>query len=196
MAEADDHLAVGDAPADVGLGFIGRGVAALDLERDLVGAAMLGSAQRADAGGDRRIHVGTRAGDHAAGEGRGVELVLGVENQRGVHGADERLAGRLAVQQVQEVAADAVVVGLHLDALAVVRVVEPVEQRRAETGHQPVDDVARARLVLVILLRQHAAECGDGGAHHVHRMRRRAAAPPAPASPTAGRPRSERSFAL
>ncbi len=75
------------------------------------------------------------------------------------------------MQQVQEVAADAVVVGLHVDPLAVVGVVEPVEQRGAETGHQPIDDVARAWLVLVLLLRQRAAECGDGGAHHVHRMR-------------------------
>ena len=106
VAEADDHLAVGDPPADVRLRFIGRGVAALDVERDLVGAAMLGSAQRADARGDRRIHVRAGAGDHAAGEGRGVELVFGVENERGVHGADEHLAGRPAVQQMQEVAAD------------------------------------------------------------------------------------------
>ena len=97
--------------------------------------------------------------------------MLGVEDQRGVHGADEHLAGRLAVQQVQEVPADAVVVGLHVDPLAVVGVVEPVEQRGTEAGHQPVGDVACARLVLVVLLRQHAAERRDGGAHHVHRMR-------------------------
>ncbi len=68
-------------------------------------------------------------------------------------------------------AADAVVVGLHVDPLAVVRVVEPVEQRGAETGHQAVDDVACAWLILILLLRQRTAECGDGSAHHVHGMR-------------------------
>jgi hypothetical protein len=40
------------------------------------------------------------------GEGRGVELVLGVEDQRHVHHFDVQLARLLAVQQVQEVAAD------------------------------------------------------------------------------------------
>ena len=59
-------LLVGDAPADVGLGFVGRVVALLDLERDLVRAAVLRAAQRADRAGDRRVHVGAGAGDHAA----------------------------------------------------------------------------------------------------------------------------------
>ena len=79
---------------------------------------------------------------------------------------------RLAVQQMQEMAADRIVVGLHVDPLAVVRVVEPVEQRGAETSHQPIDDIACAGLVVVVLLRQHAAKRRDRGAHHVHRMRR------------------------
>ncbi len=48
------------------------------------------------------------------------------------------------MQQMQEMAADAVVVGLDLDAPAVVGEVVPVEQHRAERGHQPVGDVAGA----------------------------------------------------
>ena len=42
VAEADDDFVVGDAAADIGFGLVGRGVAALNLERDFVGAAVLG----------------------------------------------------------------------------------------------------------------------------------------------------------
>ena len=52
-----------------------------------------GPLQRADGAGDRRVHVRARARDHARGEGRGVELVLGVEDERGVHGAHPELRG-------------------------------------------------------------------------------------------------------
>ena len=76
-----------------------------------------------------------------------------------------------AVQQMQEVRADRIVVGFDVDAAAVVGVVVPVEQHRAERGHQPVGDVARAGLVVVVGLGQHAAERRDAGAHDVHRMR-------------------------
>ena len=83
------------------------------------------------AGGDGGIEVRTGAGDDAGGEGRGGELVFGVEDHRGVHGADVAFAGRAAVQEVEEVGADAVVVGLDVDAAAVVGVVVPGEQHRA-----------------------------------------------------------------
>ncbi len=43
VAEADDDFLAGDALADVRLGFVGRAVALLDFERDLVGAAVLGA---------------------------------------------------------------------------------------------------------------------------------------------------------
>jgi hypothetical protein len=119
VAEADDDFLGLDALADIGLGLVRIGVAGLDLVGDLVGAAVLRPTQGADAPGDGRVHVRPRAGDDAAGEGRGVELMLGVEDQAGVHGAHPAVRRRLAVQQVQEVAADAVVVGLDLDAPAV-----------------------------------------------------------------------------
>ena len=53
VAEADDDLLVRHAAADVRLGLVGRAVTVLDLERDLVSAAVLGPAQRADGAGDR-----------------------------------------------------------------------------------------------------------------------------------------------
>ncbi len=58
------------------------------------------------------------AGDDARGEGRGVEFVLGVEDQRGVHRPHPARRRRLAVQHVQEVPARGVVVRLDLDALS------------------------------------------------------------------------------
>ncbi|KAG1388292.1 hypothetical protein G6F59_016022 [Rhizopus arrhizus] len=119
---------------------------------------MLRAAQRADATADRAVHVAAGAGDDAAGEGRGVELVLGVQDQRGVHRLHPRILRLLAMQQVQEVAADRVIVGFHVDGAAVVAPVVPVQQHRTEAGHQLVGDVTRARVVVGVLLRCHAAE--------------------------------------
>jgi hypothetical protein len=168
VAEADHHLLGLHAAADVGLGVVGRVVALLHLEGHLVRAAVLGAAQRADGAGNARIHVAARAGDDARGEGGGVELVLGVEVQRGVHGALPGGAGFLAVQQVQEMRADGVVVRLDGDALALRAPVVPVEQHGAQAGQQAVGDVTRAGRVVVVLLGQHAAQGRDPGAHHVH----------------------------
>ena len=77
------------------------------------------------------------------------------------------------MQQMQEMRADRGVVGLDLDAAAVMGIVVPVKQHGAERGHQAVGDVAGAGRVVVVTLRQHAAERRDAGTHHVHRMRRR-----------------------
>ncbi|SAK98046.1 hypothetical protein AWB82_07183 [Caballeronia glebae] len=77
------------------------------------------------------------------------------------------------MQQMQKVPADGIVIGFDFDAPAIVRIVIPVQQHRAERGHQLVGDIFRARHVVVFLLRQNRAEHGDAGAHHVHRMRGR-----------------------
>ena len=106
----------------------GECVALLDFEGDLVGAAVLGAFEGADGSGDAGVDVGAGAGDDAGGEGGGVELVLGVEDERDVHGLDPLGAGGLAVEEVEEVGADGVVVGLDVDAMAVVGEVIPVEQ--------------------------------------------------------------------
>ena len=53
-----------------------------------------------------------------------------------MHGADMALARALAMQEMQEVAADGIVVGLHLDAAAVMREMMPVKMAGgAETSH-------------------------------------------------------------
>ena len=74
------------------------------------------------------------------------------------------------MQQVQEVAADGVVIRFDFDALAVVAVVVPVQQHRAEARHQAIGNVACAGGVVVVLLGQHGAEHRHAGAHHVHRV--------------------------
>ena len=98
--------------------------------------------------------------------------MLGVENQRRVHGAFPQRTRFLTMQQVQEMRADGIVVGFYLNALAVVRIVIPIEQHGTEGGHQAVGHVARAGDAVVIFFRQRTPQGGDAGAHHVHRMRR------------------------
>src|SRR3546814_5073977 len=73
MTEADHDFLLLDARLDVGFRFVRIVVALLDLERDFVGAAVLGTAQRTDAAADRRVHVGAGTGDNARGERRGIE---------------------------------------------------------------------------------------------------------------------------
>src|SRR5690606_26025939 len=80
VAEADDHFLVFHAATDIGLGFVGGLVALLDFEGHFVGTAVLGTTQRTDGTGYGRVHVGTRAGDDAAGERGRVEFVLCVKD--------------------------------------------------------------------------------------------------------------------
>lgn len=101
---------------------LGRiGVALLDLESDLVGAPVLRPAQRPDGPGDGGLEIRSGAGDGARREGGSVELVLRIEDQRGVHGLHMRLARDAPVKQMEDVAADGFVVAFHLDAPAVLR---------------------------------------------------------------------------
>ena len=173
MAEADDDFLVRHAPADVRVGFLRRVVALLDLESDFVRSAVLGAAQGADRASDRRVHIGAGAGDYAPGEGRRVELMLGVENERRVHRTHPLPRRLLLMQQLQEMTADRIVLGLDLDPLACVAVVMPVHQHRAQACDQPIGDLAGAGDAVVVLLRQHAPQRRNTRTHDVHRMTRR-----------------------
>ncbi len=109
----------------------------------------------------------TSGGANPGGEGRGVEFVLGVEDQRNVHHLDVQLARLLAVQQVQEMAADGHFVGHTLDALAFAAEAIPVAHDRRERGQQAVG--------LVVLLGKdflgfQVAQERAAGAHDVHRV--------------------------
>ena len=132
MAEANDDLLLGNALSDVFLGLCGGMVALLNFIGDFVRAAVLRSAQCADSASYRGIYVRSGAGDDTTGKGRGIELVLRIQNQRGVHGAFPGRGGRPAMQQVQEMRADGIVIGFGFNATAVVAPVIPVEQHGTE----------------------------------------------------------------
>ena len=172
MAKPDHDLLRLDALANVGFGLVRVLVTLLDLERDFVGAAMLRSTQRADRAGDARVDVGAGARDHTTRERRGVEFVLGVQDQRDVHRLDPGFGCRAAMQQVQEVPADRVIVGLDRDSQSRMAVVIPVAQHRAKARDEAVGDVARASRVVIVFLRKCAAQHRRAGAQYVHRMTR------------------------
>src|SRR5690606_19070153 len=119
------------AASNILLGLVGRGIAFLDLEGDLVGTAGLGPPQGTNGARNGRVDVRTCPRNGAGGEGRGVEFVLRVEIERRVHGPFPARGGCLAVQQMQEVRTDRVVVGLDLDAATILRVMVPIKQHGA-----------------------------------------------------------------
>ena len=171
MAEADDDFLVLDAAADVGLCLVGRGVALLDLEGDLVGSAVLGAFESADGSGDAGVEVGAGAGDDAGSEGGGVELVLGVEDERGVHGADPLGGGGMAVEEMEEVGADAVVLCFNGDAAAVACEVVPVEEDGAERGKEAVGDEEGGGCGVGLGFGLDGGEHGDADVEDVHGVR-------------------------
>ena len=69
--------------------------------------------------------------------------MLRVENERLVQRIGMQLARRFAVQEMQEVRGDRIIVRLAIDAAAVAGEVPPVQQHRAEARDQAIGDVAR-----------------------------------------------------
>ena len=112
MAEADDDFVVGDAAADVGLGFVGRLVAGEDFESGFVGSAVLWSLERADGAGDAGVNVGAGSGNDPRRKSGGVELMLRVKDERGVHSSGPVEAGKGVVEQMKKVCGDGVLVRL------------------------------------------------------------------------------------
>jgi hypothetical protein len=77
-----------------------------------------------------------------------------------------------SMQQVQEVPAHGVVVGLDVDAPAAVRIVIPVAEHGAEARHQVIGDLARAGRVVIVCLGQYTTQRRRAGAQDVHWMAR------------------------
>jgi hypothetical protein len=75
------------------------------------------------------------------------------------------------VQQVQEMRADRVVVGLDFDAPPASAEVMPVDEHRAERGHEAVGDLLRAGDAVIVFLGLDRAEHRYARAHHVHGVR-------------------------
>ncbi len=76
----------------------------------------------------------------------------------------------MAVQQVEEVPADGVVVGFDVDAVAVMHEVMPVEQHGAKRGHEAVGYVERSPVRVGLRLGLERCEHGDSDAENVHGM--------------------------
>ena len=172
MTKADDHFFIFNTTTDISLGFIRVVIALLNIERDFISTAMFGAAQSTNRTGDCREHIGTCTGDDTARKSGCIELMLGVQNQRGMHCTHPQLRRRFTMQQVQEVTADRVVVGLGFNPSAIVAVVVPIQQYRTERSHQTICDIARARGVMIIFLWQDTTQCRNTRPHHIHRMRR------------------------
>ena len=122
--------------------------------------------------------------------------MLGIEVERGVHRPNPGVRRRPAMQQVQKMAADGVIVGFDKNMLAVMAVVIPVSQHRAERGDQAIRNIACTGDAVIILFRQRATQHGHTGSQHVHPDAQRRATLPKAVRTIAGRPRRDFSFAL
>ncbi len=99
--------------------------------------------------------------------------MLGIQHQRNMHRLFPALGWLFTVQQMQEMAADGIIVGFRLNTFAVVAVVIPVKKDRAERGQQLIGNIARAGDGMSLFFRQGAAQRGNAGTHHIHRVRGR-----------------------
>ena len=95
---------------------------------------MFSPTQSADRACYGRVEIGPGACDHARGKSGCVELMLGVQNQRSVHRPHPRWRRRLAMQQMQKMLSNGIIIRSHFDASMMVGIMVPVEQYGAETG--------------------------------------------------------------
>ena len=104
VAEAGDFFLLGEHLPDV-LDWVGAGLVdgVEEAHGGLVGAAVQWAFECADGSGDGGVDVGECGGDDAGGEGAGVELVVGVEDECDVEGAGRGVGGLLAVEHPEEV---------------------------------------------------------------------------------------------
>ncbi len=152
MTKTNDHFFVFHALADICFGFVRRFVALLDLQRHFIRPAVFWPAQCANRANNRGIHIRAGARNHPTGKGGGVKLVFGVQHQRDMHRLFPALRWLFAVQQMQEVTADGVVIGFRLDAFAVVAVVIPIKENRAKRRQQFVGNIRAPETVCPLFL--------------------------------------------
>ncbi len=140
------------------------------LEDALVGAAVEGSPERADAGRDGGIEVGVRGADHAHGGRRAVLLVVDVQDEEGVDGLLDGLVdlvglARVAIHQRQEVTGVAQARGRVSDGAVLLLAVDRGGERLELRDQR--DDVG---VGVVSELLSRGRERGDGGLRGGHRV--------------------------
>ena len=173
MAEAGDFFLLGEHLFHV-LDWVGArffdGVE--EAHGGLVGSAVEWAFEGADGSGDGGVDVGEGGGDDARGEGAGVELVVGVEDEGDVEGAGGGGGGLLAVEHPEEVGCvRESVVGVD-DGFDLADAVEDGDDhgdlRGEAVGLADVGVVRAVGFVGVV-----DAEERDGGAEDFHRRGRR-----------------------
>ncbi len=107
VAEAHHQPLGGELLVEPGLHAVGRADRPEHLEHLLVGAAMQWTLEGADGRRDRGMHVGPGRGDRAGREGRGVELVFRVEDERSAEGSDGCRGRPLAGEPGEQARCDA-----------------------------------------------------------------------------------------
>ena len=99
------------------------------------------AAQGADRSGHAAVHIGQGRGTNAGGEGRGIEFVFRVQDQRHVHGRFMQCVGLFTAQHMQEVRTNRVIIGALIDTHAVVTEAIPVADDRRECGKQTIGGI-------------------------------------------------------
>jgi len=104
MAEAGDFFLFGKHLPYV-LDGIGAGLVdgVEEPHGGFIGATVEGAFEGADGSGDGGVDVGEGGGDDAGGEGAGVQLVIGVEDERDIEGIGGSVRGLLSVEHPEEV---------------------------------------------------------------------------------------------
>ena len=103
VAKAHDPFLARQGVTDPLLGAVRPAGRHQNVHHLLVGAAVERALERADGAGNTRVHVAERRDDNAGGEGRGVELVLGVEDERDIEGLHFLGSGFGLAEHVEEV---------------------------------------------------------------------------------------------
>ena len=172
MPEAGNNFLAPESFANVRFGFIRAAVTMLDFECRFIGTTVFRTTQRPDGAGDGRIHIGPGTGNNARSKGRGIELMFGIQDQCSMHGPHPPLAGFLAMQQMQEMTTDRIIVGLQFNAPPVFMVMVPVQQHGTEPGHEPINNGTCCLTIAVLRLRHATSQQRTPAAHDIHGMGR------------------------
>jgi len=145
------------------------------VERLFIGTAVRRAPQAGDAGGDTGERVGTRRAGEADGRGRGVLLVVGVQDEDAVHGTgqyriDDIVLGRDGEAHAQEILGVAQVVARRNEGLAHV-IFEGARRDRRHLGDQPDGrNVALDRIMDVQAVVIEGRQGPDRADHDGHRV--------------------------
>ena len=106
VTEAHDELLALELALDEGLDLVHRADLVEHDHDFLVGAAVQRAFEGSDGGRHRAVHVAERGDGDATCESRGVEAVIGVQDQADVQTTSHRVGGLLAVEHPEEIGGD------------------------------------------------------------------------------------------